>query len=647
MFAKRRRLLLALPLLAFAMPAQHATAQQWTPELQMQVKLVGDVVPSPDSRLVAWTQTHAVMETEKSEQVTEVFVARTDGTNRKLIGRGASVAWSPDSRILYYQSGRVLWRVPQGTDAAAGQPETVLDWKGSFGTYAISPTGKMLAFTGLEPDLEAERARKEKRDWRVIGANPRNHALWTMALSGSSKPERISSTPHHVGAFSWSPDGRSIAFETRPTPEANVGSKSDIFEVEVGSKSEKPIAATAASESQPRYSTDGKYLAFVRSAVPVQSAGDDRIVLHPRDGRPDRDLPNTADRLPRLLDWAGDRILYEEGRATRNAIYAMPIDGPPKLIYAPNGVMSGYHLNASAQLGFVRESSSEAPEAFIKPVESGEPVRVSAANTDLPKLPLGETKVMWWRSKDNTEIEGLLTLPVGYQKGKKVPLVLLLHGGPYGANTEQFLGRPGLYPLASFAAKGYAVLRPNPRASTGYGRDFRFLNLKDWGGGDYEDVISGVDIAIRDGIADPSKLAVMGWSYGGYLTSWTISHTTRFKAAAVGAGVENLISQTGNADIRDNKIAAFGAPWENREYYIDRSPITHVKNVTTPTLILGGDQDERVPISQSFELYNALQARGIESQLVVYPRTPHGPREPKFQLDIMQRHLDWVEKHVR
>ncbi len=635
-------------LLVAACLASTAFAQQWTPELQMQVKIVGDVVPSPDGRTAAWTQTRAVMETEKSEQITEIFTARADGSERKLIGRGASIAWSPDSRYLFYQSGRVLWRIPQGADAAGKEPEAVLDWKGGFGAYVISPNGRMIAFTGIEPDVETERARKEKRDWQVVGANPRNHSLWALLIGASSKPARISSTSKHVGGFTWSPDGRSIAFETRPTPEANVASKSDIFEVEIASKEEKAIAATAASESQPRYSPDGKYLAFVRSSVPVQSAGDDHIVLHPRDGRPERKLPNTYDRLPKLLGWSGDRIVFEEGRATRNAIYAMPVDGPPKLLYAPSGVLSGYHLNASAtHLGFVRESSSEAPEAFMKSVESGEPVKLSAANSDLPNLPVGATSVLWWRSKDNTEVEGLLTLPVGFEKGKKVPLVVLLHGGPYGASTEQFLGRPGLYPLATFSSRGIAVFRPNPRASTGYGRDFRFLNLKDWGGGDYEDVMSGVDLVIRDGVADPEKLTVMGWSYGGYLTSWTISHTTRFKAAAIGAGVENLISQTGNSDIRNNKLDAFGAPWDNRDYYIQRSPITHVKNVTTPTLILGGEQDDRVPISQSYELYHALEARGIETQMVTYPRTAHGPREPKFQLDIMQRHLDWVEKHVR
>lgn len=621
-----------------AIPAAAQTA--WTPELQMRVKLVGDVVPSPDGKMVAWTETRALIDTDKSEQITEVVWAKADGSDRKLVGRGASISWTPDSRFLLYRSGRVIWRA----GVSGEEPDALLNWQGSLGSYEISPNGKLLAFTGLEPDVEAERARKERRDWKVVGQNPRNHALWVMPLGG--RPQRVSSTTRHAGGFSWSPDSRALAFETRPAPEPNVAAQSDIYEVEIASKDERAIAATRASESQPRYSPDGRYLAFVRSAIPVQSAGDDHIVLYPRDGKPERRLPDTQDRLPRLLGWAGGRLLYQEERGTRNAIFAMPVDGPPQLVFAPAAVLSGVHRTGSG-LGFVMESSTEAPEAYVQPIAGGTPQRVSAANADIPRPPLGETKVVWWRSTDNTEIEGLLTLPVGYTKGAKVPLILLLHGGPYGAHSEQFLGRPGLYPLASFSARGFAILRPNPRASTGYGRDFRYMNLKDWGGGDFQDVMSGVDFLIRDGVADPDKLAVMGWSYGGYLTAWTITHTARFKAAAVGAGVENLISQTGNADIRNNKIDAFGAPWENRAYYLERSPITHVKNVKTPTLILHGEEDERVPVSQGYELYRSLEVLGVESQMVVYPRTPHGPREPKFQLDIMQRHIDWVEKHVR
>ena len=202
--------------------------------------------------------------------------------------------------------------------------------------------------------------------------------------------------------------------------------------------------------------------------------------------------------------------------------------------------------------------------------------------------------------------------------------------------------------MATFAARGYAVLRPNPRGSGGYGLKFRRANLNDWGGKDYEDLMAGVDHVISMGVADPERLAVMGWSYGGFMTSWVITHTPRFKAAAVGAGVTNLWSFTGTSDISSFLPYYFsGNPWENFENYRTHSPMAFVKGVTTPTLILHGEADVRVPISQGYELYNALKQQGVTVKMVVYPRTPHGPSEPKFVLDIMERHLEWVEKYVR
>ncbi len=192
------------------------------------------------------------------------------------------------------------------------------------------------------------------------------------------------------------------------------------------------------------------------------------------------------------------------------------------------------------------------------------------------------------------------------------------------------------------------MLRCNPRGSGGYGRDFRFANMNDWGGMDYGDLMAGVDHAIAMGVADPDRLAVMGWSYGGFMTSWVVTHTHRFKAAAVGAGVTDLWSFTGTTDIHSFLPDYFsGEPWTNFDGYYNHSPMAFVKGVTTPTLILHGEADARVPTSQGYEFYNALTRQGVTTKMVVYPRTPHGPREPKFLLDIMQRHLEWVDRYLK
>ena len=352
------------------------------------------------------------------------------------------------------------------------------------------------------------------------------------------------------------------------------------------------------------------------------------------------------------MGWTKDSsaVLFTETKKTRASIYAMPLDGPPKAVYEPVGGTAGSpDLNATgSHIGFAWESSDQPAEAYVMAATGGEPKRVSQANAGLPKLPIGKTEAVRWKSKDGLEIEGLLTYPVGYKTGEKVPLILNIHGGPAGVFTENFIGRQGLYPLATFAAKGYAVLRPNPRGSSGYGKKFRFGNLGDWGGMDYQDLMSGVDHVIAMGVADPARMSVMGWSYGGFMTSWVITQTDRFKAAVIGAPVTSLWSFTGTADIPGFLPDYFsGEPWQNFELYRKHSPLAHVANVKTPALVLHGEADVRVPISQGYEYYQALKRRGVTAKMVVYPREPHGPTEPKFRLDIMRRHIEWVEKYAR
>jgi dipeptidyl aminopeptidase/acylaminoacyl peptidase len=330
----------------------------------------------------------------------------------------------------------------------------------------------------------------------------------------------------------------------------------------------------------------------------------------------------------------------------------MPVDGPPRILFSRDkGVLgsAGVRLNANGtMIGMPLESIDEPPEAYAMPLSSKTPVRVSRTNVDLPRLPLGKTEVIKWKSKDGLEIEGLLTYPVNYERGKKYPLILNIHGGPTGVFEENFIGRSATHPVAVFAARGYAVLRPNPRGGGGYGKDFRFGNYNDWGGKDYDDDQTGVDRVIEMGVADPDRLAIMGWSYGGYMTNWTITQTHRFKAAVSGAGLSNLWSFTGTADVMGFLPDYFGGePWQQFDNFQKHSPITYVKNVTTPTLVLHGESDIRVPTSQGYEFYHSLKREGVIAKMVVYPRQPHGVREPKFVLDIMQRHVDWVDKYVR
>ncbi|MGH9338895.1 MAG: S9 family peptidase [Acidobacteriota bacterium] len=652
----------------------------WTPEISMQVRSVREVVPSPDGRLVAYTQTRTVFNGPNPKSAVNIFLARADGSQRIQLTRresgASSSSFSPDGRFVFFLSQhsgrRSVWRIL----VDGGEAESLTDWKGQIDQYRISPNGQWIAFTGVEFSKEEEKAKEEKRDWRVLDENPRGNSLWVIPSEpdarGKQEARRVLAASHHTTGFDWSPDSRHIAFEHQPTPGEDAWVRSDVSEVEVESGTVRVVAASGAAEGEPRYSPDGRFLAYLRTPDPARWAGEEEIVLLPRRGGAPRVLPDTFDEgpsipgmlsrsrpalIPRkaageILHWSSDssRLLFAGVKGTRRILYAVSVDGATTAVHVPaRGNAGGATLNSTGTfIGFVQESPDEPPEAFVLALSGGAAVRVSAANVDLPKLPIGETRRIQWKSGDGLEIEGLLTLPVGYEPTREYPMVVVLHGGPMGWFDEHFLGSPGIYPLATFAARGYAILRPNIRGSGGYGKNFRFANLNDWGGKDYEDLMAGVDHVISMGIADPDRLAVMGWSYGGYMTSWVITQTRRFKAAVVGAGVTNLWSCAGSMDIQGFLPDYFsGEPWDNLDTYLKHSPMYYVKGVTTPTLILHGELDRRVPVSQGYELYNALRRQGVRTKMVVYPRMTHGPSEPQTRLDIMHRHLDWVESHLR
>jgi dipeptidyl aminopeptidase/acylaminoacyl peptidase len=636
----------------------------WTPELTLQFQNVSNVTVSPDGKMVAWVQSKQVVETEKSEVLTHIWVAAADGSRRYQLTRGDKSAsnpqWTQDSKSIVFTAARGTG--PTATQqiysiaVAGGEADRLTEFKGGIGSFAIAPDGKSVAFTGTETNADEEKAKKEKRDMRVIDQPLGNQTIYAIPMAadadGKRKQRKVVDAKYHVVNFNWSPDSKHIAYEHWPATKFENWYKADVSEVDVASGSVKSIAATPASESSPVYSPDGRFIALTRSGAKPRWAFENRIALVTRASGEARDLPATYDEQPRILGWAKDssKVFFGESKRTRNYIGAMPVDGPPAVFFETARGVFNAGLNASgSHFGLTFESPDSPVEAYLMPVQGSATMqRVSRANVDIARPAIGRTEAIRWKSKDGLEVEGLLTYPVGYEKGQKVPLILNIHGGPTGVFNESFVGRSALYPIAVFASKGYAVLRPNPRGSSGYGKQFRFANYNDWGGKDYEDDQTGVDKVIEMGIADPDRLAIMGWSYGGFMTSWTITQTKRFKAAVVGAAVTNLWSFTGTADIPGFIPDYFGGePWENFEPYRKHSPITHIKNVVTPTLVLHGEADDRVPVGQGYEYYNALKRQGGIAKMVVYPRTPHGPREPKFVLDIMQRHLDWVEQYVR
>jgi dipeptidyl aminopeptidase/acylaminoacyl peptidase len=647
-------------LVLFLSAGAFAQTSGWDPEMQIKLRAVGTPRVSPDGKKVIYTVSEAATTPEKSEYVTQIWMAGDKGQNLQLtFGEKSSTnpKWSPDGNSIAFLSNRkdnknnlYLLRL------SGGEAEPLTDVKSAVTNFEWAPDGRSIAYTMADAKTdEEEKNDKAKNDFRWVDENIKMSRLYLLSIqkdsNGKREPRKLTTENYNVSDFDWSSDGSRIAFGHTKTPIANDWTTSDVSIIEVTSGKVTVLANTPASESDPSYSPDGKSIAILLSDNPPRWAQAGAIQIFSTNGGQPRTMVASNDGQPDVVGWPADgkRLFFSEAKGTGTQIYALDVAANRiEEIKNTPAVYSGINLNRSATtFGFVRQTPDTPGEAFVASVPDFTPMQITHANADLKLPTLGRTDVIRWKSKDGKEIEGLLTYPVGYQAGQRVPLILNVHGGPAGVFQQTFIGGRGVYPLATFASRGYAILRPNPRGSSGYGMEFRRANIQDWGGGDFQDLMTGVDKVIEMGVADPNRLGVMGWSYGGFMTSWIVTQTQRFKAASAGAPVTNLMSFNGTADIPSFIPDYFGGQsWEVMDRYQKHSPMFNVKGVTTPTMIQHGDADIRVPISQSFEFYNALKTQGVPTRMLVLPRQPHGPTEPKMQLAAMKANLEWFEKYL-
>lgn len=637
------------------------SAQTWDPELQLKVKAVGAPRVSPDGSRVVYTVNDAVMTPEKSEFVSQIWMANVATKQNVQLTFGEKTStnpkWSPDGKWIAFTSNRKdnrnnLYRL----SIDGGEAEPLTELKANVSNFDWSPDGRYIAYTMSDPKTEDEEKNdKGRNDFRWVDENLKMSRLYVIPVekdaSGKREPRKLTNENYNVGGFDWSADGSRIAFSHSKTPGANDWPTADVSIVEVATARVTVLANTAAAELSPVYSPDGKSIALVVSDNPPRWAETATIQIFPANGGQPKVLLGTFDGQPDIIGWSADgkKIYFAEVKGTGTQLYAVDVAANRiDTIKHDVAVFSAMNMNhSSTMLSFVRQTSDTMPDVFVSSVNDFTPVQISHANADLKLPAIGRTEVVRWKAKDGKDIEGLLTYPVGYQAGQRVPLILNVHGGPTGVFQQTFIGGRGVYPLATFAARGYAILRPNPRGSSGYGTEFRRANMRDWGGGDYQDLMAGVDKVVQMGVADPERLGVMGWSYGGFMTTWIVTQTKRFKAASAGAPVTNLMSFNGTADIPAFIPDYFGGQfWEAMDLYQKHSPIFNVKGVSTPTMIQQGDADVRVPISQGYEFYNALKVQGVPTRMLVLPRQPHGPNEPKMQLATMNANLEWFDKYI-
>ncbi|HKR14061.1 MAG TPA: S9 family peptidase [Pyrinomonadaceae bacterium] len=634
---------------------------EWSPELQVKLKTVGAPRVSPDGKRVVYTVTEAVTTADKSEFLTQIWLGNiaTKENIQLTYGDKSSTnpRWSPDGNWIAFTSNRKdnknnLYLL----NINGGEAEPLTEVKTSVADFAWSPDGRSIAFRMTDAKSEDEEKNdKGRNDFRWIDENIKMARLYVLPVqknaNGKREPRKLTEANYNVTEYDWSADSSRIVFSHTKSPIANDWPTADASIVEVANGKVTVLTNTPAAEMTPVFSPDGKSIAMLVSDNPPRWAQHGVIQIFPAAGGAPKIIAASHDGNPGIAGWSpdGKRIYFGETKGTSSQLYIVDVAANRiEEIKSAPAVYGSFNLNNTGTMfGLTRQSSDTPGDVFVASVADFNPVQISRVNADVKLPAIGRTEVIRWKSKDGKDIEGLLTYPVGYQTGQRVPLLLNIHGGPAGVFQQSFLGGRGAYPLATFAARGYAILRPNPRGSSGYGTEFRRANIKDWGMGDYQDLMTGVDHVIQMGVADPDRLGVMGWSYGGYMTSWVVTQTKRFKAASAGAPVTNLMSFNGTADIPSFVPDYFGTQsWDGIDVYQKHSPMFNVKGVSTPTMIQHGESDLRVPISQGYEFYNALKTQGVPTRMLVLPRQPHGPNEPKMQIAAMKANLDWFEKYI-
>ena len=647
--------------LSFFIISLSGQALNWAPELSIQLKKISDLNISDKSNKISFVVREALIEGEKSEYLSQIWVANTDGSDLVQFTydkkSNTHPRFSPDGKYLAFISKRSekpqIWIM----NIAGGGPWQFTHEKQGAGAFHWSPNSKTIAFLMKDPETdEEEKNKKEKRDVILVDKNFKYGHIYTKKFnskSDTSKAERITNGNYDITNFDWNPNGKNIAFSHRPEPTFNSGFVSgDISMVNLSNKKVKSLVTWEGVDSSPSFSPDGKLIAFTSNGGNREAIGlNDIFVIKTNGGKP-RKLSETPNRgRVGIINWSTDsrHVYIRDLDRTQSQLYKIGVqDKSIDALFDAEGFISSIAIsNDETKIIYVKQTVDKPSEVFSGLLRQIKTKRITDFNISLDLPAVTKTEILQWESKDGLEIEGLLTYPANYNKRKKYPLALIIHGGPAGSFPQTFTGNPGIYVVQYFTSKGYAVLRPNPRGSTGYGKDFRYANFKDWGFGDYEDIMSGVDKVIEMGVADQKRLAVMGWSYGGYMTSFVVTRTDRFKAASMGAGLPNLISMTSTTDISNYLVAHMGDEfWNDYKTYEKHSAIYRIKNVVTPTQILHGENDLRVPFTQGQEFYGALKRKGVSTEMVVYPRTPHGPREPKLLMDVSPRILTWLDKYI-
>lgn len=602
---------------------------------------LGEIVVSPDGHHALFVATRANFESNVLDS--NLWIVSLDSGESTQLTFAPRRDWhprfSPDGRELAFLSDRdgspALWKIRVG----AGEAQPPFRVEGAIEAFEWLPDGSGWIFTMEDPEAESDVVEVD-RQFRF--------ARLYRIRSGETLPELLLDEDVHVGSFDVAPDGTWAALSVQPTPSVpDERLHSDLVALDLVTLERRALVVRPGLDIDPAVSPDSARVAFVSMNGEADWIGNYGVSVVSRDGVDLVDLSLDLDaRAGGPLRWSTDGAV----------VYTRALEGMARRVFAVDAAAG--KTAAASEFDRERVVSSFAPlgdggflVAASDPHTPAELYRIGPEERKLTGLnggydlgAVGTTETLRY-ARAGLDLEGLVVKPVGYEPGKAYPLLLVIHGGPAGVFDASFTPRRGVYPVHAFSERGYVVFMPNPRGSSGYGDAFRRANLKDWGFGDYEDIMAGVDQLIARGLVDPARMGVMGWSYGGFMTSWTVTHTDRFKAASIGAPVTNPYSFYGVTDIPDFAEAYFGGkPWDDDVDYLRHAPENFAAQATTPSLIQHGADDVRVPLSQGTAFYRALKLSGVEVEMVIYPREPHGLREPRHIKDALERNLAWFQR---
>jgi dipeptidyl aminopeptidase/acylaminoacyl peptidase len=635
-----------------AAPRQGAGRAPLTPEQTLDRRAIGDLEFSPDGSRLVFTVTEPVKGTARARAIWMLDVASAGARPLTFSGKSdGAPRWAPDGSAIAFTSDREgpaqLYRLSM----RGGEAEKLTDHKDAVGAFRWSPDGTRIALMMAEPKPDARQKReRDKDDSRVVDKDDRRARVWMLDLASRALTQ-VTTVDWRIGQIEWLPSGDRLIAAASPNPASDQWNER-IYSIDVKDGRFTEIGAPRGPMGPLAVSPDGRMLAYVGARVDGPDAHD--IFVRPVAGGSTRNLTASGlDKPASQPKWIDNRVLgVHVASGFASTLGVVNVDGGARMIGDMGVNPSSFARASTGTWAYVGETATKAPELWIKLADADvtsqrlkdtAPRSVTTVNQAWASVPIVAPEFVKYESFDGVEIEAALLRPSPRPSAlSPLPFVVLVHGGPTGRWSDSFEPWGQL-----LAARGYAVLYPNVRGSTGYGQHFVEMNRADWGGGDFKDVMAGVDWAIARGIADPNRLGIGGWSYGGYMAAWAVTQTSRFKAAVSGAPVIDMASEFGTENGSAYDEWFYGTPYEKLDGFIKSSPMTFVKNVKTPTLLLQGEDDTTDPIGQSQQFYRGLKRYGVDADLVLYPREPHGLREEKHLLDRLNRIVAWYDKYLQ